>query len=106
MSIPSAREVLTVRVGDCNEHTALFTAFARSLGIPTKICGGIVYSQGYFYYHAWTEVFLNRWVSVDPLMNQFPADATHIRLVEGDLDKQLPLLGLVGKLKIEVIAYR
>jgi hypothetical protein len=106
MSIPSAREVLKTKAGDCNEHAALFTAFARSLGIPTKICGGIVYSKGYFYYHAWTEVFLNNWVSVDPLMNQFPADATHIRMVEGDLDKQLPLLGLLGKLNIEVIAYR
>jgi hypothetical protein len=106
MSIPNAREVLKVRVGDCNEHAALFTAFSRSLGIPTKICGGIVYSHGYFYYHAWAEVFLNDWVSVDPLMNQLPADATHIRLVEGDLDKQLPLLGLLGKLKIEVIEYR
>ena len=106
MSIPSAREVLKVRVGDCNEHAALFAAFARSAGIPTKICGGIVYSQGNFFYHAWTEVFLNGWVSTDPLMNQFPADATHIRLVEGDLEKQLPLLGLLGKLKIEVMRYR
>lgn len=106
VSIPSAKEVLKVRVGDCNEHAALFAAFTRSLGIPTKICGGIVYSQGYFYYHAWTEVFINTWVSVDPLMNQFPADATHIRLVEGNLDKQLPLLSLLGKLKIEVIEYR
>jgi hypothetical protein len=106
MSIPSAREVFKVRVGDCNEHAALFTAFSRSLGIPTKICGGIVYSHGYFYYHAWAEVFSHDWVSVDPLMNQFPADATHIKLVEGDLDKQLPLLGLLGKLKIEVIEYQ
>lgn len=106
VSVPSAREVLKVRVGDCNEHAALFTAFSRSLGIPTKICGGIVYSHGNFYYHAWAEVFLSDWVSVDPLMNQFPADATHIRLVEGDLDKQLPLLGLLGKLKIEVMDYQ
>ncbi|MCX5887162.1 MAG: transglutaminase-like domain-containing protein, partial [Proteobacteria bacterium] len=106
MSIPSAREVLKMRVGDCNEHAALFTAFARSLGIPARICGGIVYSRGSFYYHAWDEVFLQDWVSVDPLMNQFPADATHIKLVEGDLDKQLPLLGLLGKLKVEVVEYR
>jgi transglutaminase-like putative cysteine protease len=106
MSIPSAREVLKMRAGDCNEHAALFTAFARSLGIPARICGGIVYSRGSFYYHAWDEVFLQDWISVDPLMNQFPADATHIKLVEGDLDKQLPLLGLLGKLKVEVVEYR
>lgn len=106
LSIPSAREVLRTKTGDCNEHAVFFTALARSLGIPARICGGVVYSQGFFYYHAWTEVYLDKWISVDPIMNQFPADATHIKLVEGETEKQLPLLGLLGKLKIEVIAYQ
>ncbi len=34
ISLPSAREVLRTRVGDCNEHTALYVAMARALGIP------------------------------------------------------------------------
>ena len=58
MSLPSAREVLRTRVGDCNEHTVLYVAMARSLGIPSRIAVGLVYLHGAFYYHAWPEVYL------------------------------------------------
>jgi hypothetical protein len=43
VSIPSALEVLNQREGDCNEHTALYTALARAVGIPTRMAAGIVY---------------------------------------------------------------
>ena len=34
VSLPSALEVLRTKVGDCNEHTALYVAMARAAGIP------------------------------------------------------------------------
>jgi hypothetical protein len=105
MSIPSAIEVLELKAGDCNEHTALFTALARSIGIPTRICVGIVYLNKKFYYHAWPEIFLGEWVAVDPTFNQFPADATHIRFVVGDLSDQIKILKIVSQLEIEVLEY-
>jgi hypothetical protein len=105
LSIPSALDVLKVKVGDCNEHATLFVALCRSVGIPSKLCAGIVYNQGSFYYHAWSDVFVGRWISVDPTMNQLPADATHIRFVEGGLDKQLEIIKLIGVLKLEVLDY-
>ena len=52
--------------------------------------------QGGFYYHAWPEIWLDRWVPVDPTFGQFPADATHIKLVEGDLNRQIELMGVMG----------
>ena len=58
VSLPSAREVLRTRVGDCNEHTALYVALARALGIPARIAVGLVSVRGAFYYHAWPEVYL------------------------------------------------
>ena len=58
VSLPSAREVLRTRVGDCNEHTALYVAMARALGIPARIAVGLVYVRGAFYYHAWPEVYI------------------------------------------------
>jgi transglutaminase-like putative cysteine protease len=58
VSLPSAREVLRTRVGDCNEHTALYVAMARSLGLPARVAVGLVYLHGAFYYHAWPEVYL------------------------------------------------
>jgi hypothetical protein len=36
-------------------------------------------------------------------LNEFPADATHLRLVRGGLDKQAMILPLVGRLKITVL---
>ena len=106
LSIPSALDVLKMKVGDCNEHTTLFVALCRAAGIPSKFCAGIVYNQGSFYYHAWSDVFVGNWVSVDPTMNQLPADATHIQFVEGGLDKQLIIVNLVGIVKLEVLAYK
>ncbi len=106
VSIPSALEVLRQREGDCNEHTALFTALARAAGIPARMAAGIVYLKDGFYYHAWPEVWLGSWVAIDPTFNQFPADATHIRFASGNLDRQADIIRLVGKLRVEVLEYK
>jgi hypothetical protein len=109
VSLPSALEVLRTRVGDCNEHTALFVALARSVGIPSRINVGLVSVRGNFYYHAWPEIYVDEgserglWLPVDPTLNQFPADATHVRLARGGLDKQVAILPLIGKVKMTVL---
>jgi len=108
VSIPSAREVLRTKVGDCNEHTALYVAMARAAGIPARVAVGLVYVHGAFYYHAWPEVYLagdagrGLWLPVDPTLNQFPADGTHVRLLRGGLDRQAAILPLIGHLKIAI----
>jgi hypothetical protein len=43
------------------------------------------------------------WLPVDPTLNQFPADATHLRLARGGLDQQATILPLIGQLKIEIL---
>ena len=106
ITMPVATEVLSMRQGDCNEHAVLFTALSRSAGIPTRIASGLTYRNGSFYYHAWPEVYFNEWVAVDPTLGQFPADASHIRLLTGDIDKQVQLISIIGKLKLEGIEYR
>jgi transglutaminase-like putative cysteine protease len=109
VSIPSAKEVLRTKVGDCNEHTALFVAMARAAGIPARIAVGLVFVRGAFYYHAWPEVYLEEgagrglWLPVDPTLNEFPADATHVRLARGGLEKQTAILPLIGRLKMAVL---
>jgi transglutaminase-like putative cysteine protease len=110
VSLPSALEVLRTRVGDCNEHTALFVALARAAGIPARISVGLVAVRNAFYYHAWPEVFVDDgpgrglWLPVDPTFNQFPADATHVRLARGGLDRQMAILPLIGRVKMTVLA--
>ncbi|MGE0444632.1 MAG: transglutaminase-like domain-containing protein [Vicinamibacterales bacterium] len=115
VSLPSAREVLRTRVGDCNEHTALYVAMARAAGIPARINVGLVFMRGGFYYHAWPEVFIadlppeggshsarGYWLPVDPTLNEFPANTTHVRLLRGGLERQADILPLIGRLNIAV----
>jgi hypothetical protein len=109
VSLPSASEVLRTKVGDCNEHTALYVAMARSIGIPARIAVGLAYTRGAFYYHAWPEVYLaegdgrGMWLPVDPTFNQYPADTMHLRMARGGLDRQSAILPLVGRLEISVL---
>jgi transglutaminase-like putative cysteine protease len=102
-SIPSALQVLESRQGDCNEHTVLYVAMARALGLPARTAVGLVYLDGSFFYHAWPEVWLGEWVAVDPTFGQYPADAAHIRFVVGGLAQQVEIIRLIGRLNIEVL---
>jgi len=104
LSIPDALSTLRTKVGDCNEHAALFAALARSVSIPTRVVAGVTYHEGMFYYHAWNEVCLaGQWVSLDATKNQFPADLSHIKFVQGETNEQIKIGALLGKLKIEVL---
>jgi transglutaminase-like putative cysteine protease len=128
MTVPGALEVLKTRVGDCNEHAVLLTALLRASGIPARLCVGLVYSRGQFFYHAWTEAYVgvrsngtppvpagtarefgapqDGWISLDATLNQMPVDPTHIKLAQGGLDKQVGIIGLVGKLQLEIVELR
>jgi hypothetical protein len=99
VTVPSAREVLASRRGDCNEHAVLLTALARAAGIPARVVAGAIYLDDAFYYHAWTELWLGRWVSADAVFRQLPADATHVKLVEGGPERHMQLAGIIGKLR-------
>jgi len=107
LSIPSALDVLQRMRGDCNEHTILFVALARSLQIPARMNVGLVYLDGYFYYHAWPQAFANgAWHSFDPTFGQYPADATHIKLTSGSLDEYLVLLRMGdARMKLVSVTY-
>ena len=121
--VPSAIEVLQTMEGDCNEHTTLYVALARAIGLPSRMAIGLVWANARgggpgLYYHAWPEVYLGRvgaagfggavekapgWYAVDPTLGQFPADAGHLRFLVGGLDQQVDLLKLMGKLQVEVV---
>ncbi|MFH1091562.1 MAG: transglutaminase-like domain-containing protein [Pseudomonadota bacterium] len=117
MSIPSAVEVLRTKVGDCNEHAVLAAALLRAMGVPTKVVVGVLYYEGRFYYHAWLEVYWGRvktadgrltpfWVSLDPLLGQIPADATHIRFLSGGIEKQVDMIRVIGRLEVEIMEFK
>ena len=99
VTVPSAREVLAARRGDCNEHAVLLAALAGAAGIPARVVGGAMYLDGAFYYHAWTELWLGTWVSADAVFRQLPTDATHVKLLEGGPERHMELAGIVGELR-------
>ncbi|MEC7984463.1 MAG: transglutaminase-like domain-containing protein [Myxococcota bacterium] len=106
IGVPNGLQSLRQAKGDCNEHTALYVSMARSIGIPSRIAAGLVFSDrtgpiGQFYYHAWPEVLLGEhWIPIDPTFGQFPADATHIKITEGDLDRQVEIMGFLGQISL------
>ncbi|MDD5556788.1 MAG: transglutaminase domain-containing protein [bacterium] len=106
-SLSNALDVLATMSGDCTEHSVLFVALARAVGLPAREVSGIVYTDEdeSFYYHQWAEVFVGKWIAVDPTYGQVQADATHIMFARGDLFSQARLLNLIGALGIEIIEY-
>jgi hypothetical protein len=103
LSVPNALETLRNRVGDCNEHAVLFTALARAAGIPTEVEVGLVYQKDRFYYHAWNVLYLGSWMTADSVMEQLPADVTHIRFMRG-MEGQVDLIGIIGKIRLEILS--
>jgi hypothetical protein len=106
ISVPAALDVLRTRQGDCNEHTVLFVALARASGLPARMAIGVVWSEelGGFGYHAWPEVYAGRWIPMDPTLGEEIADATHLTLLYGSIDRWMQLLPYIGQLEIEVIS--
>lgn len=106
----SALDVLDKGKAECQGHAMLYAALARASGIPTRVVNGIVYSaeHGGFLYHTWAESCVgDAWISVDPTFAQARADATHIKIVEGEAPEDLmPLVGLVGRVRAEIVTSR
>jgi len=45
-------------------------------------------------------------VTADAVFNQIPADVTHIRLARGEGGQELSLLGVLGKIQLEVLSFK
>jgi len=73
--IQDSSTVLKTRRGVCSEYANLYTALARSIGIPTRIASGIAYTRAGWTTHAWAESLIETntggttrhiWIPVDP----------------------------------------
>jgi transglutaminase-like putative cysteine protease len=97
-----AKKTLETKQGDCGPHTYLTVALLRSIGIPSRIVGGVVYGRvggsPLFIQHYWTEVLIGgEWIPFDSTAGQYGyVDATHVRLFK---------LGAVQSLEVEVLEY-
>lgn len=99
----NSMEIHKFLYGDYLERCVMFATYSRSAGLPTRLIGGLVYRNGYFYFHTWPEVWLGRWIPADPTLAQFPADVTHIPLKEGTLEDIVSIIDDLKKIEIEVL---
>lgn len=106
----SALDVLRNRRAECQGHAYLYTALARALGLPTRVANGLVYSEQFhgFLYHSWAESLVDgQWIAVDPTFSQPVADATHIKLLEGEeLADLVALSDWIGRISIQILDAR
>src|SRR2546421_10446608 len=96
------RDLIVTGVQTC-ALPILYVALARAAGLPARTAAGLVPVDGRFYYHAWAEVYLGDWVAVDPMLDEFPAGAAHVRFSIGGLAQQAELVRLIGRIKLEVL---
>lgn len=71
----------TLRLGEasCNGKSRLFVAMLRTLGIPSRLVGGIILKDGNkTVTHQWLEVLVgNEWVTMDPTNKHFAVTPKH-----------------------------
>jgi len=102
-ALPSALATFRSRRGDVGEQAQLLVALARAAGIPARTVSGVLLLDGSFHYHAWAEVMLQRWVGVDPVLGQFPTDASHLRLLADGLGAHAELARLLDGSELTVL---
>jgi len=72
--------VLNNKRGVCAEYSTLFAALARAAGIPTRYTYVYAYGENGWESHAIDEVYIGKWVMVDPLWLQAGlVDAAHVK---------------------------
>jgi hypothetical protein len=107
----SAKEVCENLEGDCTEHSVLAAALARAVGLPSRVAVGLAYANGGFGGHMWTEVWVGRWVPIDPTLlppGDF-VDATHIKMGESSMNEPgvgaefANILVYLGRLDLDIV---
>ena len=71
---------LIKKSGDCRQLSDLLSQMLISIGIPAKIITGLAAIDGHFSFHSWTEVFITKWIEVDPSLGQIGIDTSHVKL--------------------------
>ncbi len=108
----TAAEVARQREGDCTEHAVLLAAMCRAANIPARVAAGLVYLPGRraFYFHMWTEAYIDgRFIPLDATLSGGGIGAAHLKLTQASMEGSsaftafLPIIRVIGKLKIEVI---
>lgn len=103
--VRNARDIYNARKGVCRDYATLHATVARAAGIPTKVCVGLCYWNGRFYYHAWVESWMGEWIAQDPVLGDVLCDAARIKLSEGDITSIFDVMRDFGSFQPKLISY-
>lgn len=81
----TAAEAFDLRLGVCQDHTHVFLACARELGLPARYVSGYLHTRDstHLASHAWAEVYLDgQWYCYDT-SNQLFSPSQHVQLAVG-----------------------
>jgi transglutaminase-like putative cysteine protease len=87
---------LHARRGTADGKARLLAAMARAQRIPARVVSGLAVLADGSYGHAWTELWVGRWVAADPTFGHFPASASLLRLAIGSTSRPIALVLLAG----------
>lgn len=85
-----AVDVLRARRADSLGHARLFVAMARSLGIPSRACQGLLVQTGRAVFHAWAEAWIGGvWVPIDTTVSRVGLPAGYVMVERSGPDAAL-----------------
>jgi hypothetical protein len=99
----TARGAIAARSGDAREFALVFAAVARAAGIPTRLVSGLLHHDGRFYAHAWSHAYIGRWIAIDPMLGQVPADASHLEFAHDVVDLGPDIARLLNRVELTVV---
>lgn len=111
-ALHTALEVVKSREGDCTEHGVLLAALCRAAGIPARVAVGLLYHQGIWAGHMWTEVSLGgAWYALDGVLGSGSVDAAHLRLAAdslkvSELNRAFGNVALGMTMKMDLVSFR
>lgn len=87
---------LRARRGSADGKARLLATMARAQRIPARVVTGLaVFPEG-SYGHAWTELWVGRWIAADPTFGHFPASASLLRLTIGSSSRPITQVFFTG----------
>lgn len=93
----TASEAFSQKEGVCQDHTHIFLACCRFLGVPVRYVSGYIHSSDdqHLETHAWAEAYLgSNWQTFD-VVNTLNAPESHIKLAIGlDYQDAAPVRGV------------
>jgi hypothetical protein len=106
VTLESAIDVLTNKIGTDSEMERLYTALARAEGLPTRYVAGVRYTRGSFRFWTWVESYVGEWIPVDFSQETGITNAGYIKLADAPDDDIYGIWWVAPHLTAEIVSHK